>query len=201
MGFLEITLAFFSRAKSKQSPGSGSGEKLSAHSLRISKKAPGSQVLFGFQRFRRFCKRHHSKLRILCKMPHGRRSRSTSGSCAGTERRAHSGAYRKKRSHVEKGLCTWPYIYIQFFMRNPIFSSEMSNSSVQRSKIRKNYLRQTYKNLISSYIVLFFPRRFPRKFLGNSRNFQKFSRNFQKILENFLSFFTTKNMQLVHPPV
>ena len=85
MGFLEITLVFFSRAKSKQSPGSGSGEKLSAHSLRISKKAPGSQVLFGFQRFRRFCKNHYSKPRILCKMPHGRRSRSTSGSCAGTE--------------------------------------------------------------------------------------------------------------------
>ena len=118
MGFLEITLAFFSRAKSKQSPGSGSGEKLSAHSLRISKKAPGSQVLFGFQRFRRFCKKHHSKLRILCKMPHGRRSRSTSGSCAGTERRAHSGAYRKKRSHLQKGFCTWPYIYI-YIWSNP----------------------------------------------------------------------------------
>ena len=116
MRFLEITLDFFSRAKSKQSPGSGSGEKLSAHSLRISKKAPGSQVLFGFQRFRRFCKKHHSKLRILCKMPHGRRSRSTSGSCAGTERRAHSGAYRKKRSHLQKGFCTWPYIYIYIYI-------------------------------------------------------------------------------------
>ena len=117
MRFLEITLDFFSRAKSKQSPGSGSGEKLSAHSLRISKKAPGSQVLFGFQRFRRFCKKHHSKLRILCKMPHGRRRRSTSGSCAGTERRAHSGAYPKKRSHLQKGFCTWPYIiYIYVYI-------------------------------------------------------------------------------------
>ena len=116
MGFLEITLAFFSRAKSKQSPGSGSGEKLSAHSLRIPKKAPGSQVLLGFQRFRRFCKKHHSKLRILCKIPHGRCSRSTSGSCAGTERRAHSGAYRKKRSHLQKGFCTWPCIHM--YMRH-----------------------------------------------------------------------------------
>ena len=109
--FLGNYHCFFSRAKSKQSPGSGSGEKLSAHSLRISKKAPGSQVLFGFQRFPRFCKKHHSKLRILCKMPHGRRSGSTSGSCAGTGRRAHSGAYRKKRSHLQKGFCTWPYVH------------------------------------------------------------------------------------------
>ena len=31
--------------------------------------------------------------------------------------------------------------YIEFFMRNPIFRSEISYSIVYRSKVRKNYLR------------------------------------------------------------
>ena len=58
--------------------------------------------------------------------------------------------------------------YIQFFMRNPIFRSEISNSSVQRSKIRKNDLRKINISQVSL--------RFSQVFLGFPRFFLGFTR-------------------------
>ena len=43
--------------------------------------------------------------------------------------------------------------YIELDMRNPIFRSEMKNSGVWRSKIRKNYLRKIRKRKKKKMVI------------------------------------------------